>query len=78
MNTTLYFIIIIFVVSDGTQESKSIHKSNLWRIVRFCENKTDCRRSLQLNYFGEHFKRDICISKEESTCDNCSQFVSYF
>ncbi|XKL68718.1 hypothetical protein PGB90_006487 [Kerria lacca] len=73
----LHRLMKLIELSDGTQESKSIHKSNLWRIVRFCENKTDCRRSLQLNYFGEHFKRDICISKEESTCDNCSQFGTY-
>lgn len=31
------------------------HMENLYKMVAFCENKTDCRRALQLNYFGERF-----------------------
>lgn len=64
-----------FSVGEGTAETKEVHRSNLWRMVRFCENKIECRRSLQLNYFGEYFKRDICVAGGASTCDNCSQLV---
>lgn len=63
-------------MGDGNEETKAVHYSNLWRIVRFCENKTDCRRSLQLNYFGELFKRENCVSDTDTACDNCSQMVS--
>lgn len=65
-----------FAVGDGNQETKEVHYSNLWRIVRFCENKTDCRRSLQLNYFGELFKRENCLADPDTACDNCLQMVS--
>nr|XP_003705470.1 PREDICTED: Bloom syndrome protein homolog isoform X1 [Megachile rotundata] len=44
---------------------------NLFKMVSFCENKTDCRRSLQLNYFGEIFDRQQCISNKATSCDNC-------
>ncbi|XP_065214014.1 uncharacterized protein LOC135841119 isoform X2 [Planococcus citri] len=64
-------------IGDGNAETKAVHYSNLWRIVRFCENKTDCRRSLQLNYFGELFKRELCASNADTICDNCSQINSY-
>ena len=35
------------------QNAKKIHYENLWQMVRYCENLTDCRRVLQLQYFGE-------------------------
>ncbi|XP_012061764.1 PREDICTED: Bloom syndrome protein homolog [Atta cephalotes] len=49
----------------------STHMDNLFKMVAFCENRTDCRRSLQLNYFGEIFDRQQCISNKIATCDNC-------
>ncbi|XP_044727806.1 Bloom syndrome protein homolog [Chrysoperla carnea] len=48
------------------------HMDNLNRMIQYCENKTDCRRTQQLNYFGENFNREICIADKETTCDNCS------
>eukprot|EP01027_Heterolobosea_sp_BB2_P018886 GEZU01026539.1.p1 GENE.GEZU01026539.1~~GEZU01026539.1.p1 ORF type:complete len:172 (-),score=35.26 GEZU01026539.1:189-629(-) len=36
-------------------------------MVNFCENNTDCRRQLQLEYFGEKFDRAKC----DQMCDNC-------
>lgn len=66
-----------FLVDDsGNHESKKVHIQNLFRIVSFCENKTDCRRTLQLNYFGEVFDDNICISNKESACDNCRNKVN--
>ncbi|CAL7945068.1 unnamed protein product [Xylocopa violacea] len=47
------------------------HMDNLFKMVSFCENKTDCRRALQLNYFGEIFDRQQCIANKSTSCDNC-------
>ncbi|XP_011638827.2 Bloom syndrome protein homolog [Pogonomyrmex barbatus] len=47
------------------------HMDNLSTMVQFCENTIDCRRSLQLNYFGESFDRQQCISNKITACDNC-------
>lgn len=51
--------------------------NNLDLIVNFCENKVDCRRALQLDYFGEYFTRDQCLMNETSACDNCSRKTQY-
>lgn len=40
---------------------------NLSQVVSYCENKVDCRRSLQLQYLGENFDKRLC----NGTCDNC-------
>lgn len=53
------------------------HMDNLYKMVAFCENTTDCRRSLQLNYFGEIFSREQCISNKVTACDNCRCKVCY-
>ena len=47
------------------------HMDNLFKMVAFCENKTDCRRSQQLNYFGEIFEREKCLANKTTACDNC-------
>ncbi|XP_014208205.1 Bloom syndrome protein homolog [Copidosoma floridanum] len=57
--------------ANCNMDARKTHMDNLFKIVAFCENKTDCRRSLQLNYFGEVFDRSLCIASKESTCDNC-------
>ncbi|KOC69612.1 Bloom syndrome protein like protein [Habropoda laboriosa] len=44
---------------------------NLFQMVSFCENKTDCRRAQQLNYFGEIFNRQQCVINKATSCDNC-------
>ncbi len=38
--------------------------------MRYCENVTDCRRSVQLQYFGEVFDAINCRNGE-NPCDNC-------
>lgn len=55
--------------------ARQTHVDNLWRMVAFCENKTDCRRALQLSYFGEHFDRKTCKSMPRTVCDNCDSKV---
>jgi len=63
------------VDDTGNHESKKVHIQNLFRIVSYCENKADCRRTLQLNYFGETFDDKKCILNKETTCDNCRNKV---
>ncbi|CAM6100420.1 unnamed protein product [Calypogeia fissa] len=43
---------------------------NLLRMVSYCENDVDCRRTLQLAHFGElSFNASHC----KGTCDNCAR-----
>lgn len=61
-------------VSSNANAQKT-HLDNLFKMVAFCENKTDCRRALQLNYFGELFDRSICVQNKLTSCDNCKNQV---
>lgn len=52
------------------------HMDNLFRMVQYCENETDCRRSQLLGYFAESFDSSLC--KNSSTpCDNCLSRIPY-
>lgn len=50
---------------------RQVSMNNLDFMVNFCENMMDCRRTLQLDYFGEHFTREQCLNNKTSACDNC-------
>ena len=39
----------------------------LYSCLRYCENEFLCRRTMQLEFFGERFEREKC----NKTCDNC-------
>lgn len=39
----------------------------LYDCVRYCENESSCRRTMQLKFFGEKFEGSRC----NKTCDNC-------
>ncbi|XP_042866090.1 Bloom syndrome protein homolog isoform X3 [Penaeus japonicus] len=58
-------------------EAKKTHYDNLWRMVAYCENKMDCRRTQLLNYFGEIFSREKCKMDRVTACDNCKHHESY-
>ncbi|KAL7290204.1 hypothetical protein TKK_0015911 [Trichogramma kaykai] len=62
----------------SSAEAKKTNEENLMKMVAYCENITDCRRAIQLNYFGELFDRELCIANKATACDNCrlqGQFV---
>ncbi|WUR04484.1 Bloom syndrome protein (BLM) [Vairimorpha necatrix] len=48
-------------------KQKQRQRDELRDVIRFCENKTDCRRSLILSYFSEKFDSKKC----QKGCDNC-------
>nr|XP_050869431.1 recQ-like DNA helicase Blm [Vespula vulgaris] len=58
-------------MDNSNRDVIKTHMDNLFKMVSFCENKTDCRRALQLNYFGEIFNREKCIANKSTACDNC-------
>jgi len=63
---------------NATIESRKTHMDNLWRMVSYCENKLDCRRGQQLEYFGEYFDKALCGEYPGAACDNCTAKVSSF
>jgi bloom syndrome protein len=63
------------VLSDKTMNkaSASVHMNNLYRVVQYCENQTECRRAQLLEYFGETgFDSAECSENQATICDNCS------
>lgn len=57
-------------------EQEKVHMDNLFRMVQYCENETDCRRVQLLEYFAESFDPSLC--KNGSTpCDNCQSQVPF-
>jgi bloom syndrome protein len=63
------------VLSDKTmnEASVSVHMNNLYRVVQYCENQTECRRAQLLEYFGETgFNSAKCRENRATICDNCS------
>ncbi|KAJ5032691.1 uncharacterized protein L3040_009286 [Drepanopeziza brunnea f. sp. 'multigermtubi'] len=53
--------------SEGNEDQKNRQRNMLKNMVGYCENRTDCRRSQVLRYFGEKFSREDC----RQSCDNC-------
>lgn len=68
---------MIEVDSKSNASAQKTHLDNLFKIVAYCENKTSCRRALQLNYFGESFDRSICIRDKLTACDSCKNKVIF-
>ncbi|KFA70426.1 hypothetical protein S40285_00649 [Stachybotrys chlorohalonatus IBT 40285] len=52
---------------EGNAEQKERQMSMLNRVTAFCDNKSDCRRTEVLRYFGEDFVPSQC----QKSCDNC-------
>ena len=57
---------------ESSFETRKVHMDNLYRVVQYCENITDCRRAQLLHYFGEtDYDVNDCMKHEITTCDNC-------
>ena len=69
--------VFIWFIADQNADynAKKVHLDNLYRMVQYCENRTDCRRSQQMAYFGEIFDRKHCAIMRQAVCDNCSSKV---
>ena len=52
---------------EGNNEQKERQMVMLNRVTAFCDNKSDCRRTEILRYFGEDFVSAQC----RKLCDNC-------
>ncbi|PNY22659.1 ATP-dependent DNA helicase hus2/rqh1 [Tolypocladium capitatum] len=52
---------------EGNDEQKERQMVMLNRVTAFCDNKSDCRRTEILRYFGEDFTPSQC----HKLCDNC-------
>ena len=51
---------------------------NLYRVVQYCENVTECRRVQLLHYFGEtDFDPSQCRSRPDTVCDTCASSGSF-
>ncbi|KAK2136955.1 hypothetical protein NOF04DRAFT_1391327 [Fusarium oxysporum II5] len=58
---------------DGSHDQKERQMSMLNRVTAFCDNKSDCRRTEILRYFGEDFSAAQC----RKSCDNCKAGLTF-
>ncbi|XEU98028.1 hypothetical protein FSHL1_003315 [Fusarium sambucinum] len=58
---------------DGSHEQRERQMSMLNRVTAFCDNKSDCRRTEILRYFGEDFSPTEC----NKSCDNCKAGLTF-
>lgn len=56
----------------GDRDVKTEQRHMLDTMVRFCENRIDCRRVQLLRYFGETFEKEDC-----GNCDTCNSNDTY-
>ena len=53
--------------NNPNSESTRRKIDQLYTCLRYCENEFVCRRTMQLDFFGENFDKSKC----GKTCDNC-------
>uniref|UniRef100_A0A8C8R6N6 DNA 3'-5' helicase n=1 Tax=Pelusios castaneus TaxID=367368 RepID=A0A8C8R6N6_9SAUR len=69
---------LIQMEKDGNSQTRKTHFDNLYRMVHYCENVHECRRTQLLAYFGETgFNANFCKEHPEVTCDNCNRKKDY-
>ncbi|XP_073918131.1 recQ-like DNA helicase BLM isoform X3 [Castor canadensis] len=69
---------LIMMEKDGNRHTRETHFNNLYSMVHYCENITECRRIQLLAYFGEHgFNPDFCKKYPDVSCDNCCKTKDY-
>ena len=47
--------------------------NQLRRMEEYCNDTTNCRREICLNFFGEEYDRKHCINNHNTICDNCDR-----
>ncbi|KAL2815786.1 hypothetical protein BDW59DRAFT_13520 [Aspergillus cavernicola] len=52
---------------DLSEAQKSRQTRMVRSVLRYCENRSDCRRVMILGYFNENFRRQDC----NASCDTC-------
>lgn len=66
------------IEKDGANyQAKKNDLENITHVVHYCENKVNCRRQMQLQYFGEMFDANICMQNQVTECDNCTSKHMY-
>ncbi|XP_069899411.1 recQ-like DNA helicase BLM isoform X1 [Dipodomys merriami] len=69
---------LIMMEKDGNRHTRETHFNNLYSMVHYCENITECRRIQLLAYFGENgFNPHFCKKYPDVSCDNCSKTKEY-
>ncbi|KAM6180475.1 recQ-like DNA helicase BLM isoform 2-T2 [Erethizon dorsatum] len=69
---------LIMMEKDGNHHTKETHFNNLYSMVHYCENITECRRIQLLAYFGENgFNPEFCRKHPDVSCDNCCKTKDY-
>ncbi|XP_004708150.1 Bloom syndrome protein [Echinops telfairi] len=69
---------LILMEKDGNKHTKETHFNNLYSMVHYCENITECRRIQLLAYFGENeFNPDFCKKYPDVSCDNCCKAKNF-
>ncbi|GAQ84734.1 DNA helicase [Klebsormidium nitens] len=58
---------------ESAEAQFEVNMQNLHRMVAYCDNDVDCRRTLQLAHFGENFDAGLC----KGTCDNCARGATF-
>ena len=57
--------------NEANEETRRIHIDNLFDDVQYCENKIDCRRTQQMDYFEEESFDSVQCKNPDIMCDNC-------
>ncbi|XP_036909462.1 Bloom syndrome protein isoform X2 [Sturnira hondurensis] len=69
---------LILMEKDGNHHTRETHFNNLYSMVHYCENITECRRIQLLAYFGEvGFNPGFCKKHPDVSCDNCCKTKAY-
>ena len=63
-------------VGGGGGGNQSFNFHNLNQMIAFAENPFDCRRTMQLKYFGENY-RGCRSTRSNKLCDNCTKNLQF-